>query len=122
MNEIVFDFEALPLGGYIVPDGLRCQLEITASGRATIGYDENGWVVTAIDVDAGAHVLTTWVSRHAPIGPKNMFFDLIATALREYAADEIESLILDDLKDRGVFESLVSEHSTLNHNQQGLSR
>jgi hypothetical protein len=91
MREINFEFEELPLGSFKTADGLVCQFEACAWGRAVIAYDANAWTVQHIQIDASAKVDGRWVTRGAPLDRHHPLWKLIADALRERQADQIEA-------------------------------
>ncbi|WP_159728333.1 hypothetical protein [Methylosinus sp. Ce-a6] len=123
MREIEFSFEELPLGSVRTVDGLVCQFEACAWGRATISYGSDDWAVLRIDIDASAKVDGRWVTRPALLERHHPLWKLIADALRERENDRINERIVDDMREcGGVPWNPAVEHSTLNHCQQGIAR
>jgi hypothetical protein len=123
MREINFEFEELPLGSIKTADGLVCQIEVTAWGRAVIAYGADDWTVRHIEIDASAKVDGRWVTRGAPLDAHHPLSRLIADALRTRENERILERIVDDMREAGLlpFNPAV-EHSTLNHRQQGIAR
>lgn len=123
MREIKFEFEELPLGSIKTADGLVCQIEVTAWGRAVIAYGVDDWTVRQIEIDASAKVDGRWVTHGAPLDANHPLSRLIATALRERENDRILERIVDDMREAGLAPwSAAREHGTLNHRQQGIAR
>lgn len=123
MRQIIYEFEELPLGSVKTVDGLVCQFEVCAWGRATISYGSDDWAVLRIEIDASAKVDGRWVTRPALLDPRHPLWKLIADALRERENDRILERIIDDMREAGVVPwNPAVEHSTLNHAQTGVAR
>jgi hypothetical protein len=123
MREIKIEFEELPLGSVKTADGLVCQIEVTAWGRAVIAYGADDWTIRQIEIDASAKVDGRWVTRSAPLDAHHPLSRLIGTALRERENDRIIERIVDDMREAGLVPwSAAREHGTLNHAQVGVSR
>jgi hypothetical protein len=121
MREINFEFEELPLGFFKTADGLLCQFEACAWGRAVIAYDANAWTVQHIQIDASAKVDGRWVTRGAPLDRHHPLWKLIADALRERQADQIEARIVDELEKDGVHLRNQNDDHRLGARELGLA-
>jgi len=121
-NRFRFTFEELSLAVVSDDDGRRFELDCFAYGEAEIGYDRHGeWQIEAIYIDG--RPTNDSRSRGGKLIKLNAqpLWDLVKSALIREKSNSITADVFDRLDREFLRFDPDAEHSTLNHQQQGIA-